>query len=77
MSVGTAIVSRLWFQFKGVLHIGTPQAPDPAVLRRVGEVTGLAGGKVRLRWASGDVELVRPQVCPLFRPVNHAGSRNM
>lgn len=38
------------------------QAPDPEVLRRVGEVLGLADGKVRLRWASGDVELVRPQV---------------
>ena len=33
-----------------------------AVLDRVGEVMGLAEGKVRLRWASGAHEMVAPQV---------------
>ena len=38
------------------------QALDPAVLSRVGEVMGLADGCVRVRWASGAVELIAPQV---------------
>lgn len=56
------------FGIEGFTLTGVPppppllQTPDPAVLRRVGEVMGLAGGKVRLRWASGAEELVRPQV---------------
>ena len=38
------------------------QSLDPAILRRVGEVVGMADGKICVRWASGQQSQLPPQV---------------